>query len=567
MGGVKMEERKWYKSYPPGMSKSIEIEKITMPQFFTRAAKMYPNRTALQFMGKEITFKDFEKSVNRFANALVEIGVKAGDRVALLMPNIPQIAIAYYGIWRMGGVPVPNNPLYTDRELEYQFNDSGSTALVTLDLFVPRMLALRPKTKIRTIISAHINDYLPFPKKQLFPILKKGMHIKYEKAQDYYQFKDLIRGASSKFTGPPPDWNDLASIFYTGGTTGVSKGVIMPHSCVSSMTQILKAYLFDLEEKEAEKVLAIYPFFHVAGFTAVMNLCVLKSWTAILIPRPEPQAVLNMMVKYRPTLVPAVPTIYVGLLGLPDFKKHDFSFIKGFLTGAAPMAQDTVRELEEATGIDTSESTTIVEAYGMTEFAIASIVPWKGKLKLGSVGIPLPNTDVKIVDLSEGKKEMPVGEEGEIICRGPQMCSGYYNRPEETNNSIRNGWFYSGDIGKMDEDGYLYIVERKKDMILAGGYNIYPREIDEVLFEHPKILEACAVGISDKYRGETVKAFVVLKPGETITEEELDAYCRKSLAAYKVPRIYEFTESLPKSAVGKILRRELLKMEEGKADK
>lgn len=562
-----MEERRWHKSYSPGMPKSIDIEEVTMPQFLTKAAREFPNRTALQFMGKIIKYVEMEKLANRFANALLEIGVKSGDRVALLMPNIPQMAIAYYGIWRMGGVPVPNNPLYTDRELEHQLNDSGSTAIVTLDLFVPRIKALKSKTKLKIIISAHINDYLPSPKKQLFPLLKKGMYFKYEKAPDYYQFTDLIKSASPKFTGPPPGWNDLASIFYTGGTTGISKGVVLPHKSVSSMTQIFKAFFFDIGSEEPEKMLAIYPFFHVAGFTGVMNLSVLNAWTVVLIPRPEPQAVLDMLVEYRPTLMGAVPTIYVGLLSLPDFKKHDFSFIKVFLTGAAPMALETVRELEEATGRDIKRGTTIVEAYGMTEFAIASITPWKGKLKLGSVGVPLPNTEVKIVDLDDGKVEVPLGEEGEIICRGPQICAGYYNRPDETRNSIRDGWFYSGDIGKMDEDGYLYIVDRKKDMILAGGYNIYPREIDEVLFEHPKILEACAVGVSDKYRGETVKAFVVLKPGETITEEELDAYCRKSLAAYKIPKIYEFTESLPKSAVGKILRRELLKKEEEKAAK
>jgi long-chain acyl-CoA synthetase len=286
-----------------------------------------------------------------------------------------------------------------------------------------------------------------------------------------------------------------------------------------------------------------------------------------LIPRPQPRAVLDMMVKYRPTLFGAVPTIYVGLLSLPDFKKYDFSFIKAFLAGAAPMAQETVRELEEATGIDTEKGTTIVEAYGMTEFAIASIIPWKGKLKLGSVGVPLPNTEVKIVDIEKGIEEMPLGEEGEIICRGPQMCEGYYNRPEETKNFIREDWFYSGDIGKMDEDGYLYIVDRKKDMILAGGYNIYPREIEEVLFKHPKVLEVCAVGVADKYRGETVAAWVVPKPGEIITEEELDTHCRMSLAAYKVPKIYKFTDSLPKSAVGKILRRKLKDVELEKDEK
>lgn len=556
-----MKKRIWHKSYAPGASKSIDIEEVTMPQFLTRAAKKFPGRTALQFMGWEISFAGMEELVNRFANALLEIGVTAGDRVALLMPNIPQMAVAYYGIWRMGGVPVPNNPLYTDKELEYQLNDSGSMSIIALDMFVPRLMALKSKTKIKNIVSAHINDYLPFPKKQLFPILKKGMYFKYEKAPDYFQFTDLIKGASPDFKGLPPDWNSLAAVFYTGGTTGVSKGVVLLHKSVSSMTQLFKAYLFDIGDDEAEKMLAIYPFFHVAGFTGVMNLSVLNAWTVALIPRPEPQAVLDMLVKYRPTLVGAVPTIFVGLLNLPGFKKHDFSFIKVLLSGAAPIAQETVRELEKAMDVDNKKKATIVEAYGLTEFAIASITPWKGRLKTGSVGVPLPNTDVKILDIEKGEKEMPAGEEGEIVCKGPQICSGYYNRPEETKNQIRDGWCYTGDIGKLDEDGYLYIVDRKKDMILAGGYNIYPREIDELLFEHPKILEACAIGVPDEYRGETVKAFVVPKPGEMITEEELDTYCRKSLAAYKIPKIYEFVDSLPKSAVGKILRKELKRTE------
>jgi len=547
-----MEDQIWYKSYAPGMPKSIDIEETTMPEFLARSAERFPGRTALQYMGKKITFAAMDRLANRFANALLEIGVKAGDKVALLMPNIPQIAIAYYGIWRMGAV---------HNELEFQLNDSGATAMVTLDMFAPRMLALKAKTGIKTVISAHINDYLPPIKKQLFPRVKKGMYLKYEKLPDYYQFTDLIKRASPKFTGPPPGWNDLASIFYTGGTTGVSKGVLLSHRSVSSMTQIFGAFFFDLRADEPESMLAIYPFFHVAGFTGVMNLSVMNAWSMILVPRPDPQTVMDMTVKYRPTLLGAVPTIYIGLLSLPGFKELDLSFIKGFITGAAPMAQETVRELERVTGIDTEKGTTIVECYGMTEFAIACVIPWKGKLKLGSVGVPLPNTEIKIVDIEDGLKEMPLGEEGEIVCRGPQICDGYYNRPEETENSIRDGWCYSGDIGRMDEDGYVYIVDRKKDMILAGGYNIYPREIDEVLFKHPKVLEACVIGVTDEYRGETVAAFVVTKPGEAVTEEELDAYCRQSLAAYKVPKIYKFVESLPKSAVGKIMRRELRELE------
>jgi long-chain acyl-CoA synthetase len=546
-----MEERIWHKSYVPAVPKSVDIEKITMPEILTRTAEKYPKRTALIFMGKEITYAELEELVNRFANALKDIGVKKGDRIALLLPNIPQVVIAYYGIWRAGGIPVPNNPLYTDRELEHQFNDSGSTTLVTLDLLAPRMLALKPKTKLKRIISAHINDYLPFPKKQLYPILKKPMYVKYEKAPGYYQFLDLMKMGSKAAPGKPPKWDDIALIPYTGGTTGLSKGVVLPHSNVSSIIQIVQAWFFDFIERP-ERELAVFPFFHMAGFSAVMNLCIINGWTDILVPRPEPQAVLDMMRTYKPTLVPAVPTIYVGLLGLPEFKKADFSFVTGFFSGAAPLPLETINDLKEATGA------TIVEAYGMTESTtFISVTPWRGKLKPGSVGVPLPNTDVRIVDLETGKKEMPIGEEGEVIFTGPHVCREYYNMPEETKDSISKGWFYTGDIGKMDEEGYLYIVDRKKDMIIAGGYNIYPRDIDEVLFEHPKVLEACAVGVPDKYRGETVKAFVVIKPGEKLTEDELNTYCREKLATYKVPKLYEFVDDLPKSAVGKILRREL----------
>jgi len=550
-----MQERIWHKSYVPQVPPEITIEEILMADILTRTATTYPKRTALLFMGKEISYAELDRLVNRCANALLDLGVKSGDRVALLMPNIPQIVIAYYGAWRMGAVPVPCNPLYTDRELEHQFNDSGSTVLITLDLLAPRMMALKPKTKIKTIITAHINDYLPFPKKQLFPKLKKGMYFPYEPAPDYYQFLDILKPASPEYTGPKPDLDDLALIPYTGGTTGLSKGVVITHRNITAVTQITQAWYFDVRETP-EKELAVFPFFHMAGFTAVMNICIINGWTDILLPRPEPQAVMDMILKYKPTVIPAVPTIYVGLLELEEFKKHSYPYVKGFFSGAAPLPLETITALKEATGAD------IVEAYGMTESTtIITMTPWRGKLKAGSVGPPICNTDLRIVDLETGKKDMPLGEEGEVIFKGPQMLQGYYNMPEETDNSIRDGWFYTGDIGKLDEDGYLYIVDRKKDMIIAGGYNIYPRDIDEILFEHPKVVEACTVGVPDQYRGETVKAFIVVKPGEELTEKEMNDYCREKLAAYKVPKMYEFVEDLPKSAVGKILRRKLRDME------
>jgi long-chain acyl-CoA synthetase len=553
-----MKDRIWHKSYRPEVPTSIDYEDISMPEFLSRTTKKYPDRDALIFMGKKITYIELDQLVNRFANAMIKIGIKPGDRVSLLLPNIPQIVVAYYGIWRAGAVPVPNNPLYTDRELEHQFNDSGSTSLVTLDLLAPRMLALRPKTKIKQIISCHINDYLPFPLKQLYPILKSTMFKKFEKAPDFYEYTQFIKTGGST----PPDisfsFDDLALIPYTGGTTGPSKGVVLTHKNVSYITQSLIIWFYDLQ-KMHERELAVFPFFHLAGFTTVMNACILGGWTDVLVPRPEPKAVLDMIVKYKPTIIPAVPTIYVGLLGLPKFKKSDLSFVKGFFSGAAPMALETINTLKEATGAD------VVEAYGMTESTtIITLTPWRGTLKNGSVGVPIPDTDLKIVDLDTGTKEMKIGEEGEVIFKGPQMCQGYYNKPDETANSIKDGWFYTGDIGKMDEDGYLYIVDRKKDMIIAGGFNIYPRDIDEVLFEHPKVLEACAIGVPDDYRGETVKAFVVPMPGETLTHEELDAFCKERLSSFKVPKMYEFMDELPKSAVGKILRKDLRAMETAK---
>ena len=548
-----MDKRVWHEAYVAEVPPNIQLEDVTMPEVLQRTAKRFPDRTALVFMGKKISYAELDRLVSQFAHALTQIGVQPGDRVGLLLPNVPQIVIAYYGVWRMGAVPVPNNPLYTDRELEHQLNDAGATALVSLDLLTPRMLDLRAKTRIKHIISCHINDYLPFPTKQLFPLVKKGMYRKFEPAADFYEFLDFIKKGRPDFSPPPPRPDDIALIPYTGGTTGLSKGVVLSHANVCHMVQLMKAWFFDCQETP-EVELAIFPFFHLAGFTAVMNLAILNGWTQILIPRPEPQAVLDMMIKHKPTLIPAVPTIYSGLLALPELKKCDLSFVKGFFSGAAPLPLEVINGLKEATGA------VIVEGFGMTESsALVTVTPWRGKLKPGSVGVPLPNTEIKIVDIETGLKELGPGEEGEVCFRGPQRCQSYYNMPDETANSIRDGWFHTGDIGKTDEEGYLYIVDRKKDMIIAGGYNIFPREIDEVLYEYYKVQEACVIGVPHEYRGETVKAFVVPKNGETITSEEMDAFCRERLAAYKVPKLYEFVDELPKSAIGKILRRELRK--------
>ena len=550
-----MEDRFWHKAYAKDVPPTINYETLTLPQALERTALKYPETIALVMMGKTITYRRLNELVNRFSGALAELGLQKGDKVAIVLPNMPQVIIAAYAVFKLGGVVVMNNPLYTETELAHQLNDSDSKMAIIMDLLVPRFLNLKEKTGIETIISCHIRDYLPFPKKQLFPFVKKKMHRKHDPAEGVLEFMDLIK----RYPPDPPKtevlFEDLAALLYTGGTTGVSKGVVLTHANCSICVQQLKAWLPDAEDGK-DSMLGTFPVFHTAGFTTGMNTAIYRGLTYILIPRPEPGAVLEMTRKYKPNWFPCVPTIFVGVLAHEDFQKTDFSSVKGCLSGAAPLALETIKQWKAAVGAD------IVECYGLTETSTLSHAnPWGGKAKAGSVGVPVPDTDCRIVDVDTGTKDMPLGESGEVLLKGPQVTSGYYQQPEETADTIRDGWLYTGDIGYMDDDGYLFIVDRKKDMIIAGGYNIYPRDIDEVLFEHPKIREACTIGVPDAYRGETVKAFVVPETGETITQDEVRAWCKEKLASYKVPKQVEFMDELPKSAIGKVLRRKLKEME------
>ena len=554
-----MEEKLWYKSYAPGVPRSIDFEKVTIPQALRRSASRFPDKVALNYMGRMITYSALEGEVNRFARALVDLGVGEGDKVAMILPNIPQVIVANLAAFRIGAVAVQNNPLYTERELAYQLDDSDSVVAVTLSLLVPRVLKVLPETKLRKVIGCNINTYLPFPKKQLFPFVKKDMYRKIEPTDELLDYERLLKGCSTEPVGDRSKWDGLSTIIYTGGTTGVAKGVMLSHENISSNVQQFSSWFPDLVDGE-ESIVGTFPIFHSAGFTAVQNFMIWRGWEHVMIPRPEPAALVELLKKYRPHYLPGVPAIFVGLLADPEFRKMDLSFIHGFFSGAAPLAADTIRDLQELTGA------TMLEVYGMTETTpVATATPWGGVIKPGTVGVPVPSTEIKIVDLETGEKEMETGVHGEVIIKGPQNMMGYYKKPEETAGTLRGGWVFTGDIGFFDQDGYLSVVDRKKDMIIASGYNIYPIEIDNVLFDHPKILEACAVGVPDPYRGETLKAFIVLKEGETLTEDEVLAYCRERLAAYKVPRQIVFVDELPKTAVGKILRRELRDMEVEKA--
>jgi len=554
-------ERSWHKSYPPGVPRELDLEKITLPEALTRTAGRYPNHTAIAFAGKKIAYRELEAQVNRFARALTELGVKAGDRVAMLLPNMPQMVIANYAAMRIGAVPVPNNPLFTEQELSHQLNDSGSKVLVTLDLRLPMVLDLMGKTPVRSVVVCHVTDYLPFPGNKLLPHLHKGLYVKPPAGtKGMYEFLPLLDRHPDTPVPNAARWEEMGVLMYTGGTTGVSKGVMLTHANLSANCQQFRAS-FPQAKDGQESILAVFPFFHSAGWTGMQNLAIFAGWTDILVPRPDPKVISDLLRKFKPTILPGVPTIYIGLLADPAFRKRDHSALKAFLAGAAPLPVELSGKLK------TIADRPVINVYGLTEIApMGTATPWGGPEKPGTVGVPLPGTDLKIVDAETGQRELAVGEAGEVCFRGPQVMQGYYRKPEETAQVLKDGWLYTGDIGFLDADGYLTLVDRKKDLIIAGGYNVYPREVDEVLFAHPKVLEASAIGVPDEYRGETVKAYVVLKPGEVADAEEILAHCRKTLASYKVPQLVEFIDELPKSAVGKVLRREL-KERHGKSPK
>ena len=557
---IKYQDKPWLKSYAEFAREFMEYEEICLPDILDRTAQQFPENNALVFQGYSLKYKGLKEMVDRFATCLTDFGIKKGDAVAILLPNLIPCVVAYYAIMKLGAIAVMNNPLYTDPELEHQFNDSSSKVLVTLDLLGNRMIDLRPRTKIKQIIYTSIGDYLPFPKNLLFPLVakKKKLAADVKSAPDVYKWKDCI----AKYTPNPPaveiGFEDVAMYQYTGGTTGVSKGVMLTHSNLSKQVQQLDEWFpEDVLGRGKEITLGALPFFHVFGLSTVMNLSIYMGWSDVLVPRPQPEPLLEAIRKSRPTFAPLVPTMYVGMLNHPDLKKTDMTCLKGAFSGSAPLPLEVIRDFEGATGA------VIVEGYGLTETTpVTHINPFAGGArKVGSIGVPISDTECRIVDLEEGIKDMPLGEPGELIIKGPQVMKGYWNMPDETANTIRDGWCYTGDIATMDEDGYFYIVDRKKDMIISGGFNIYPRDVDEVFYENSKVQEACSIGIPDPKRGENIKVFVVLKEGETATEEEMIEFCKSRLAKYKLPTEIEFRDELPKSNVGKILRKELRAVE------
>ncbi len=560
-----MNDRPWFAHYDQGVPTHIDYPRVPLFCFLEESARKYPHRACTIFKGAVISFKEMNEITDRLAAALAEMGVKKGDRVGIFMPNTPQFVMAYFGILKAGGVVVATNPLYTPSEIEYQANDAGVEIMFVMTNFYKTIKAAQPKTKIKRLIVTNLKETLPPVLRLLFTLAREkkgGFRIEGGLAEGDVWMKDLIaryRPSDRPQIEVGPE--DTALFQYSGGTTGISKGAVALHRNVVANTLQIKLWMTNLEEGKETLLMAI-PLFHVYGMVAGMHFALASGASMVMVPNARDiHDVLENIQKYRPTIFPGVPTLYNAINHHPDVKAGKVSLrsIKACISGSAPLMRETKETFEALSGGK------VFEGYGLSEAPTATHCnPLLGVNKTGSIGLPLPDVDCKIISLDDGETELPVGEIGELVVSGPQIMKGYHNMPTETANTLRTlkdgkTWLFTGDIARMDEEGYFYIVDRKKELIKPGGFQVWPREVEEVIAAHPKVLEVGVAGIPDPYRGETVKAWVVLKPGQESSADEIKAWCKERLAAYKVPTHYEFRTELPKTTVGKILRRELVR--------
>ncbi len=575
-----MTDKPWLDSYPPDVPKTLApYPSRSLYSILADAGSRFPTAPAVAFwlpgapMGQTITYAELVKQVDQFSRVLTSLGVRKGDAVGLVLPNCPQYVIAYYAALRIGAVIVGNNPLYTERELTHQLTDAGIQVVVTLDVLYPKVHAVRDAVGLREVVVGSVTDYMPFPLNLLAPRTIK----KHELAAGnpwppvpadakVRRWKALMRASHPPVAVAEVDADDVAGLIYTGGTTGLSKGAMLTHGNLVSNVIQGAAWFPDLVDGR-EGVMCIIPFFHSYGMTVAMNVGIYKAAKLVLMPQFQLEPALKTIQKEKPTLFPGVPRLYIAINEGKETSNYDLKSIRACLSGAAPLPLAVAEKFESITGAK------VVEGYGLTETSpITHANPIYGKRKEGSIGLPIPDTEARIVDLEDWTKEVAEGEQGELIMAGPQVMKGYHNRPEETDAMIRTDgdgkrWILTGDIARMDPEGYFYIVDRKKDMILVSGFNVYPTDIEQVLYRHPKIEKACVVGVPDATTGEAVKAFVVLKQGQTATPEEIVSFLRSDefgLTGYKVPKKIEFRDSLPETLVGKVLRRVLLEEEKQK---
>jgi len=551
--------RPWVHHYDKGVPPTLEpYPEQTLVDVLRRRATECPDQQALLFKGSVISSGTLEQESNALGEALSELGIVSGDRVALLMPNSPQMLVGELAVWKTGAIVVPLNPLYTENELVYALNECGAETIIVLTPFYGKIKAVAPDTRLKRVIATSIKEYLPPLVKVLFTLLKEkkdGHHIALQKG-DYY-LQDLIRRHASAEPQPMPVSHDAPALFlFSGGTTGNPKCAVSTHrSLVISGMQIASWFSVILE-KGRDSIILNMPMFHVYGQAGILTAALTGGYPLVMVPNPRDiDDLLHIIRTLKPAVLPGVPTLFTALLNHPRVRKdcRIMKSLKLSVSGAAPLMLETKRSFEEVTG------GRIIDAYSLTETTLAAtFTPILGIYKPGSVGIPLPDVEVRIVDQEKGLDELAPHEVGEVIMRAPQLMQEYWQNPVETALVLRNGWLYTGDLGYIDEDGYLFIVDRKKDVIKPGGFQVWPRDVEEVIARHPAVQEVSVAGVPDSYKVEAVKAWVVLRSGEKLTAADLCDFCRQDLAAYKIPRHVEFTESLPKSTVGKVLRRKLV---------
>ena len=555
-------DKPWLKSYDAHVPASLKpYPAKTLCDVVAETARERPDHPAFLFKGARVSYARFVQESDAFAAGLADLGVKPGDRVAILIPNSPQFFIALFGAWKAGAIVSPVNPLYTRRELNHALNHTGAKVVIVLTPFYDKIKELQDETGVQTVIATNIKEYLPGLMRILFTLLKEkkeGHRIELQPGDIWMQ--DLIR---SHRDAPLPDVavqpEDPALLMFTGGTTGLPKAAVSTHQGLLMTGMQIKAWFGEMLEDWEDIILALMPTFHIYGLAGVCATGFVGHQPLALVPNPRDiDDVLATIRKVRPAFLPAVPTLFIAMMNHPDVRagKADLSSLKLSIAGAAPLLYETKQRFEELTG------GRMVEAYALTESTCTgAMTPVLGRYKAGAVGLPFPDVALRVVDLETGEHTLPLGETGEILMHAPQMMAGYWHRPEETARTIRDidgeRWLFTGDIGFLDEEGYLHIIDRKKDVIKPGGFQVWPREVEEVIASHPAVAEVGVVGVPDDYQGEAVKAFVVLQPGQTLTQEELRSWCKGQMAAYKVPRQVEFCSDLPKSTVGKVLRREL----------
>ncbi len=546
------------KSWPQYARKHIDYPEKPLFNILVETAKNYPESIYTAFMGKELSFREIDDLSSRFAQSLLDLGLKKGDRVAIYMPNTSFYPIALFGILKAGCTSIGSNPLYTEKELTFQMNDSGARAIIVLDHpdFYKNAKMAQKNSDVEHVIYARLKDMVP---ESVAKAMKDQLPSAPDKDPNDHNFNDLITQTEPlrEFAKINPK-EDIAIILYTGGTTGTPKGAILTHYNIVTNIYQMNEIFWPRPEPGKSSMIGALPFFHAFGLVVVLFYSAMYAVKVIIVSDPRAgdppfTHILELIHKYKPFYFHGVPTLYNALLHNPKIENFDLTSIKACLSGAAPLPVELMKQWEEKTGA------TLVEGYGMTELSpVATVNPMDGTRKPGSIGIPLPDTIVKIVDVEDPTKEMPIGEQGEVAVKGPQVMKGYWKKPQENAKVMTpDGFLLTGDIGYMDEDGFFYITDRKKDMINVGGFKVFPREVEEVLFKHPAVLNAAVVGVPDPHRGESVKAFIVVKPGKELTEKEIKDFCRQHLAPYKVPYFIEFRQNLPLSAVGKVLRRVL----------